>query len=383
MTSRAASRNAIVVVSLEDGGFGGLETHVLNLAAQLVAAGRTAVLVVPRSSPMHMRAMAENLECHPVRWPRWVRGTVVRDYFLFRTLVRVGRSIGVCAIHCNNRYEASGARRAARRLGAAVVLNCHVPDEFDVASIAGVDAVVAPNADLISFISRENIRQNLRIGSTRQIPPLLDAKRFLAFSDGRHPRDWFRESLNISMSTDPIVCMIGNMVSDLEHKNFPLLFRAMAELCHRRHFPIQAVLVGDGVARHHLETLAATLNIRAYVHFVGYRTAEVPGIIAMSDFCVLASSHEAFGIVLVEAALMQKAAIAARRTGAEQIIINDDTGLLFENSSETALADAIELLARNPRTAARLGRNAYERALRHFVPEAVVKQYLNVYAAAG
>jgi glycosyltransferase involved in cell wall biosynthesis len=374
------SGGAIAIVSLVDDGFGGLEHHVINLARQLESIGRPAILVVPRSSRLHERALTHKLRCHPVTWVRWVRGQPVRTFLLSHTLIDLGRRCEIAAIHCNNRFEVSGTLRAARVLDCTSVMNYHVPAKFDARSLAGMSAVAAPNAEVIDFIARENQQMNLGIGAIRHIPPILDSARLLSFCDQRPRKEWFRAVLDIHLRDGPVICMIGNMVPDLLHKNYPLLFRALRRLKDVHQLPVQAVLVGDGPARPHLEGLRGELGLTQDVHFLGYRSAEVPGIISMSDFCVLASSHEAFGMVLVEAALMRKAAIAARGTGAEQIIVHRETGLLFENGSVSSLAEAIAVLVRQPALASGLGSRAHARAAARFVPEVVIEEYLNLYA---
>ncbi len=379
---KARSSHRIVLISLVSDGFGGLETHVLNLARQLKALGHFAVLVVPRSSALHKKAEAEGLDHEPISWVGWVRGQPIRNFLLYRTLLSLGRRTGATVLHCNNRFEIRGAQAAARMLGACTVFNYHVPDRFDAAVLAGVDAVVTSNAEAANFIASENRLQGLGLRCIEVLPPMFDAQKFRAFHDDTTcPSQWFEMRFNIALTNDPIVCMVGNMVSDLEHKNYPLLFRAIRILRVDREIPVQAVLVGDGPSRAYLEKLAAELEVTRSVRFLGFRSEEVPGIIAKSDLCVLASNHEAFGIVLVEAALMGKPAVAARGTGAEQIIMDGETGLLFANGSDVALANAIERLICSPELSVQLGRAALLRADRLFVPEAVVSRYLEVYAA--
>lgn len=379
-SSPGVCRHHIILVHLVHGGFGGLETHVLNLARHLAARGQPPLLVLAKGSQLHRLAEREGLPCHALGWMRWLRGQPLRELLLYLTLLALARRVGARVIHCNNRFEVAAVRRAARQLHARSVFNYHVPDPFETSVITGVDTVIAPNAPVLAFIRAENAQRGLGIRRIELLPPVFDAKKFLDFVGGSPARDWFFSELQLPLKKGPIVCMIGNMVEDLEHKNYPLLFHAFAYLIHERKIEVQAVLVGDGPSRGYLEKLARTLRVHEHVHFVGQRQAQVPGIIGHSDMLVLASSHEAFGIVLVEAALMKKPAIAARRTGAEQVIIDGKTGLLFDNGSEISLAHAIEALIRRPEWRQLLGGAAYERACEHFVPEVVVGRYIDIYA---
>ena len=380
--ARGSDDRAIALLSLVADGFGGLESHVLELARQLHESGRRPVVVVAPGSKLHEAARDLHLPCHPVRWMPWVRGQPVRNVLLARTLVRLAGPAGLAAIHCNNRFEVGGALRAARRLQCPCVLNYHVPGPFDTGILKGLTAFVAPNAGIVSFVAQENEARDLGLAAVEQIPPLVDTTRLRAFDDQRPSRQWFADNLGLSLHDGPVVCMIGNMVPDLLHKNYPLLFQALHRLRHQEGLPVQAILVGDGPARPHLEALAGQLGLTADVHFLGFRSPEVPGIIAKSDLLVLASSREAFGMVLVEAALMRKAAVAARRTGAESIIVDRETGLLFDNGDEASLARAISTLLRDPHWAASLAARAYERATALYTPEVVLRRYLQLYGLA-
>ena len=370
----------VLLISLASDGFGGLEAHVLNLARQLHAARRSVAVLARHGSALHERAVREGISCVAVRWLKWVRGTPVRNYLLTGALTRIGKKLDVAVFHCNNRFETPAAISAASRLGAKCLLNYHVPDPFDVSILRDIDAFVSPSLIACNY-TLESCRPGiLSAERIRLLPPVIRAEPFLCFSDSRERMRWMREELGLDALPDcPIVCMVGNMVADVEHKNYPLLFEALAILIHRRKYPVVALLVGDGPASGYLRTLAEQLRIASSVHFLGHRSQQVPGVMHMSDLLVLASRHEAFGMVLVEAGLVGRPAVAARNTGAEQIIVDRQTGLLFENGDSTSLADAMESILRRPEYAKELGANARRHTVAAFDPATVTAQYINLY----
>ena len=83
----------------------------------------------------------------------------------------------------------------------------------------------------------------------------------------------------------------------------------------------------------------------------------------------------------LEAGLMKKPSIGARRTGAETIIVDNETGLLFENGDPQSLAAAIGELVENPSSARRLGAQASVHIMTHFGPDLVVEAYEGLYAS--
>lgn len=363
-----------LLVSLGGQEFGGLETHVLNLYKQLSTLSHRPLLLVAARSLLHRRAVEERLSFYAARWSR-CRGFRHLLPFVFNELCKRHR---IHIIHCNNRFEVRSAVRAATHCSAKVILNYHVPTQFDTGVLEGVDAFISPGPDIVGYV-RENVRANRRaIQHIQVIPPLFDAEKFLGYRSDVEPAKWFAATFGIAVRPCPILCTIGNMVTDLEHKNYPLLLQAMALLIHDKETPVQAMLAGDGPIRPYLQELAKNLGIQDYVHFLGY-THLTPGVLHHSDIFVLASSREAFGIVYLEAGLMRKPAIGARNTGAEIAIVPEKTGLLFDNGSASSLADAIRRLVQDPGLAHTLGGRGYERVTRHFVPSAVIKQYDKLY----
>ena len=64
---------------------------------------------------------------------------------------------------------------------------------------------------------------------------------------------------------------------------------------------------------------------------------------------------EGFGIVFLEAAATGKAVVAGRSGGAEEALVDGETGLLVEGREPKAVALAIASLLRAPEVATRMG----------------------------
>lgn len=365
----------ILLVNLVGQGFGGLETHIVNLYKQLSARGHFPLILAAAGSDFHKRIASEGLSCHAVRGSR-VRGFRHLFPIIFSKLCREYR---IQAIHCNNRFEVASALRAGKKYSARVVFNHHVPDQFEPLFLKGIDAVISPGPEFIHFLDQENRTKKLGIKHVQVIPPLFDSDKFLKYRSPDKPAKWFSEHFGISIKPCPIICTIGNMVADLQHKNYPLLFKSMASLIYDQQTPVQAMLVGDGPSRSLLEELARSLNIQDYVHFLGYTSEKVPGVLYHSDMFVLASSKEAFGIVYLEAGLMCKPSVGARNTGAEVMIVHEKTGLLFENSSADSLAFAIKRMACDLAWGGQIGSQAFAHVTQHFSPSVVIEQYEELY----
>ncbi len=137
-------------------------------------------------------------------------------------------------------------------------------------------------------------------------------------------------------------------------KGMDVALQAVATLP-ARHAEIDVVIAGDGPQRAGLERLAGSLGLRRRVQFRGRVEPEaVPALLAGCRLFVLASRHEAFGIVLLEAMAAGRPVVATRVGGVPEIIEDGVHGLLVARDDPQALAAAISRLLDNPELAARL-----------------------------
>lgn len=131
------------------------------------------------------------------------------------------------------------------------------------------------------------------------------------------------------------------------YKRVDLAVRAASRLGRR------LVVVGDGSERRRLEALAGPT-----VEFLGRRgDDEVAGLLARCR-AFLFPGWEDFGIAPVEAQAAGRPVIAYGRGGAAETVVDGSTGVLFEEQSVDALADAMLRADRIAFEAATCRRNA-------------------------
>lgn len=75
---------------------------------------------------------------------------------------------------------------------------------------------------------------------------------------------------------------------------------------------------------------------------------------------------EPFGLVAIEGMLSKKPVLAANHGGLKEIVIQNETGLLFEPRNKVALKSAIEKLILNQELITKYGEKGYVRALKQF-----------------
>jgi glycosyltransferase involved in cell wall biosynthesis len=91
------------------------------------------------------------------------------------------------------------------------------------------------------------------------------------------------------------------------------------------------LFVGDGVLRPKLEAQARSLGVRERVRFLGFvNQSKLPEIYAASDMLVLASEHEAWGVVVNEAMACGVPVVVSDRVGARlDLVRTAETGETF------------------------------------------------------
>ncbi len=114
------------------------------------------------------------------------------------------------------------------------------------------------------------------------------------------------------------------------------------------------VIVGDGPLMDQLKKNACMLKIDRNVTFTGYQK-DVAGLLSIFDVKVIASNTEGFSLALVEAMVMGKAVVATAVGGINEILKDNENGLLVPPQHPKAMADKIIHLLQNDPERKRLG----------------------------
>jgi len=147
-----------------------------------------------------------------------------------------------------------------------------------------------------------------------------------------------------------------------ERKGQKFLIEAMKKII--AEFPNAILaLAGEGSRRKFYEKLA--LPIKNNVVFLG-RRKDIAKLMTVSDVFVLPSVREAFGLVILEAAVAGVPTVATRVGGIPEIIEDLKTGLLVDSQNPDHLAEAVIKILKNPAPSALLAKAAKERVKKRF-----------------
>jgi len=124
---------------------------------------------------------------------------------------------------------------------------------------------------------------------------------------------------------------------------------------------IRLALVGEGPQRPELEREIARRKLSPAVRLLGLRT-DVAQLLQGADLFLLSSVSEGLPVTLLEAIAARLPVVATNVGGVGEVVVNRVTGLLVPAGNDSALAEAIVLLANNPHLRQQLGDQGRRRA---------------------
>jgi glycosyltransferase involved in cell wall biosynthesis len=160
-------------------------------------------------------------------------------------------------------------------------------------------------------------------------------------------------------------------------KNPQVLVQACKELKTRR-MPFRLFVGGDGEMLPSLKEQSKKLDVEEHIHWLG-NVADPRRLLQASDIFLLASTGEAFGLVLTEAMACGVPVVGSRSGSLPEVVKDRDAGILFEPLNSCALCDAIEELATNVESRRHMGDRALDRVREYFTVERAVQNTLHLY----
>lgn len=143
------------------------------------------------------------------------------------------------------------------------------------------------------------------------------------------------------------------------------------------------LLVGDGARLDDLKALAERDGLDNVVFTGNVAKACVPGLIALSDVCLVhLRASDTFTTVMpskiFEAAAMAKPVILGVRGFAAEFVDTAGCGLCIEPENERQLVDAVLRLSADRSLCERLGRSGRDHVVRHYSRDELARDYLRV-----
>lgn len=168
--------------------------------------------------------------------------------------------------------------------------------------------------------------------------------------------------------------VIGTMGRFVKKKGFDIFLIALS-LLKSKGINFKAVIGGDGEEESHLRQLATKLGLDNHITFSGWVSDKEKFFDQIDIFC-LPSTHEPFGIILLEAMARYKPIVSTRSEGPLEIIREGKTGLLC-NMTAADLADKLTQVLEDQGLAQALSKNAFADIEKNYESKIVSKKMIN------
>ncbi|MEX2505466.1 MAG: glycosyltransferase [Pseudohongiellaceae bacterium] len=176
-------------------------------------------------------------------------------------------------------------------------------------------------------------------------------------------------------SEDFVIGTVGRLQNDHKrHSDLIVAFKSVLLHCPNA----KLLIVGAGSDEKFLKSLVFELRLDKQVIFAGYQGDTAP-FYKIMDVFVLASAHEAFGLVLVEAMLAGVPVIATRVGGIPYIVEDGKTGFLSEPFQPDSIAGMIVKLYEDPEKRQQMARLGKRKAKAEFGADRYVSEVSTLY----
>lgn len=229
----------------------------------------------------------------------------------------------------------------------------------------------------ISSVIKRNLIETTSIDQ-KKVQIIFNGVDLTKFNPDNTDKNKLRNELKIS-DDEILIGMTGRFSPGKGHEELLLA----ASLLNKKYPNLKFVVVGeasrgeDEYAKS-IKQLADNYKLNN-LYFIGYRS-DIPDVLSAMDIFVFPSHAEAFGLGLIEAMAMEKAAVCSNSDGVLDIAIDNETSFLFRVRDGNDLAEKLEKLIINAGKRKIFGSNARKRIIDYFDLEKATEQVIKVYS---
>jgi len=206
----------------------------------------------------------------------------------------------------------------------------------------------------------------------------VETKKIKSFTDVE--LNEVRESFFFSSNDEIVISLVGRINS---WKGQQLLLKSFNELA-KKHDNIKLVYLGSAPPNQEIYEIKLKNQISQYgieskVVLIPFQK-EIEKFWNAIDIAVVPSTEpEPFGMVVLEAMLAKKPVVASNHGGPTEIIIQNETGLLFEPNNYKSLYGALDKLIKDEHLRKSFGVNGFNRVINTFSLENHVNHFEKIF----
>ncbi len=198
---------------------------------------------------------------------------------------------------------------------------------------------------------------------------------FSKVPDSFTPKEEYAASRGFVYDKDKIYVGIAARFDSV--KGVDIFLKAAGEAAKKRD-DLVFLIAGDGAEKAKLLSLAEETGFGDRIKFLGYEK-DIYGFLNIIDINCLTSLCESFPYSMLEGAAMGKPMAASRVGGIPALVIEGETGCLFESGNYKELAEKLLMMAENETLRKEMGQNIFKRATTLFSNDKFAKDHVKIY----
>lgn len=345
--------------------YGGAQ-QVIYLSKGLLERGIDSIIVCPPESAINTLARYQHL---PVR--NIVCHGDLDLIFAFRLRACLGDE-RPDIVHCHSRRGADFfGGRAALMAGVPAVLSRRV-DSRDSGFIA--ERRYSPFRKIVAISNNVATKLCASGVDPESIVTIRSAVDVAALRPSLDRAGWLHE---FNLRDDHVVAVITAQF--IKRKGHRYVLEALPELC-ISHPNFRLILFGKGPLEPELRNVVTRLGIENQVQFAGFRD-DLDRMLGCADLLIHPALEEGLGVAMLKAAAAGLPVVAFDVAGAQEVVVQGQTGLLVPAAQGTSMLQAVAYLIDNRAERERLGSTAKARMRDLFSVNEMVDKHIILYQA--
>lgn len=368
------SRKINILISCGSYSWGGLEMISLETAMHLAKAGNNVKILCSSGSRLESEAISTGFETIPVfSKDKGIISSIIK----LKKLLKKSRAD---VIHTNLSHDLWVLTPAMKISGskAKLLLTKHMAsgvkkkDLFHKYLYKRVDGIFA-----ISNYIRKSVLDTCPVPEEKVhlLPVGIDLKKFNKANF--NVRDVKKE---LKLPDGKIIIgIVGRLTPGKGHEEFLEATKIINEKHFNRVFwlVVGSASFGEDEYENNIKAYANEVKI-PNIKFTGY-SEDTPKMLSVIDILAFPSHNESFGRVLLEAMAFEIPVAASGNAGVVDIVINNETGVLFEPKNSLQLAEKLIKLIENDALRIKLGKAGKKRAIDIFDFDIMINKLMEYY----
>lgn len=297
------------------------------------------------------------------------------DYFFrirrdIKNITRIIRDLNIDLLYMNNQPSSNlEGIIAAKKAGIKSLLHCRIETELNFFEINVVKKCLSKIICVSNGIKDSLIKQGIDHSTCIVIYNGIDT----TITPTLSPEEIKQE---LGFKEDDL--LIGTVGSLIKRKRFNDLIDSTFYLVKKKGGNrLRCLIIGDGPEKKFLQKKIDRYGLNERVLLTGFKSDAISYINAMDVF-VLPSEREGFSRVVLEAMLMGKPVVASKIIGPSELVVDRETGFLFNTGNIQELTDCISHLLSSSQLRNEMGKAGRRRVVENFSIEQYVNQVNNV-----